>query len=205
MAAGALGRGLQRRAAGGGHARLGWAGLCRGHSPGQTGGPGRAGRWGRLDDGALLPEGAAGARPGQQQRLLLRRAVQQVLPVAVVDPQESQRGGGQPGQPRGPEAKLHRAERGSVGGPAGPRALRWCPLLQGQDRTPGQESGGRVLGSTFFLSRAATAAPALAPGPGRPLSLAGQRQSSPPAGSWSPTEPPAAAGTRWPLPAGTGR
>ena len=66
-----------------------------------------------LDDRALpLLEGGAGGRPGQQQLLLVDQAVQQVLlAVVVVDFQESQDGDGQPGQPRGPEAELHRGQR----------------------------------------------------------------------------------------------
>lgn len=69
--------------------------------------PWRGGRPG-LDDGALLVlEGGAGGGPGQQQLLLVDQVVQQVLlAVVVVDFQEGQDGDGQPGQPRGPEAKL---------------------------------------------------------------------------------------------------
>lgn len=75
-------------------------------APRQLGAPG--GRPRTLDDGTLLLlEGGPGGRPGQQQLLLVKQAVQQVLlPTAVVDFQESQDGEGQPGQPRGPEAKL---------------------------------------------------------------------------------------------------
>lgn len=75
-------------------------------APRQLGAPGGCPR--TLDDGTLLLlEGGPGGRPGQQQLLLVKQAVQQVLlPTAVVDFQESQDGEGQPGQPRGPEAKL---------------------------------------------------------------------------------------------------
>lgn len=184
VAAGALGSGGWTCEAGAGAHPRPWAGGPLDH----------------LDDGALLPEGAAGAGPGQQQLLLLHQAVQQVLlAVAVVDSQESQRGGGQPGQPRGPEAKLHRAGRGSGAGQTPSPPL--VPLPQGKDGTPGEENGGRVLGSTFFLPPAATAArpwlccgsrasaaPALAPRLGHPLSSAGQWQSSPSASSWA-TQP----------------
>lgn len=74
--------------------------------PGSWGAPG--GRPRTLDDGTLLLlEGGPGGRPGQQQLLLVKQAIQQVLlPAAVVDFQESQDGEGQPGQPGGPEAKL---------------------------------------------------------------------------------------------------
>lgn len=80
--------------------------------PGQAVCPRRTGgTWGpprTLDDGTLLLlEGGPGGRPGQQQLLLVKQAIQQVLlPTAVVDFQESQDGEGQPGQPGGPEAKL---------------------------------------------------------------------------------------------------
>lgn len=63
-----------------------------------------------LDDSTLLPlEGGAGGWPGQQQLLLVNQAVQQVfLAVVVVNLQERQGGDRQPGQPRGPQAKLQR-------------------------------------------------------------------------------------------------
>lgn len=63
-----------------------------------------------LDDGTLLAlEGGAGGWPGQQQLLLVNQTVQQVfLAVVVINLQESQGGDRQPGQPRGPQSKLHR-------------------------------------------------------------------------------------------------
>lgn len=75
-----------------------------------------------LDDSTLLAlEGGAGGWPGQQQLLLVNQAVQQVfLAVVVINLQESQGGDRQPGQPRGPQSKLHRKQTVSERG-------KWLP------------------------------------------------------------------------------
>lgn len=113
---------------GGRHARqCGWGGGPGRHpaaAPGQGACPRRQGRWGRLDDSALLLLEGGAVRPGQQQLLLMGQAVQQVLLAAVaVHLHEGHDREDQPGQPRGPEAELHR-ERRAGSGPARPSVHR---------------------------------------------------------------------------------
>lgn len=139
-----------------------------------------------LDDRALLLlEGGAGGRPGQQQLLLVDQAVQQVLlAVVVVDFQESQDGDGQPGQPRGPEAELHRGQRQGqeAGRPATPLP-RGPPRLLPHTPIPPWHLAACPLNPE--LHDASGGLPTLAP-----------RQPSPPGPKESPpmTEPPPAAG-----------
>lgn len=78
-----------------------------------------------LDDSTLLPlEGGAGGWPGQQKLLLMNQAVQQVLlAVVVINLQECQSGDRQPGQPGGPESKLHGRQSSVRGCGSLPRML----------------------------------------------------------------------------------
>lgn len=128
----------------GGHARRGALAGPPDTPPGQAlcpwGGRGHLGPEPRLDDGALLlPGGGAGARPGQQQLLLVGQAFEQVLlAVVVVDFQESQDGDGQPGQPRGPEAELQGQGEGQ--GLARPRPSAQCPAAPGRGMGQGQRT-----------------------------------------------------------------